>query len=161
MIILKKLFSRNRKNFDDNPIDQSIDQFSEIGNLVKEARLQKNLTIDELSCLSKIPVYILNSIENNVENHRPKNPFIRSILFKLEACLSLKKNTLVDLIIKEEKTFKKDKKNFLVRKFDFINTWEGSILYFLLLILTIFCLKRYFISDMTIIEIQTIEEKVK
>ena len=73
MVILKKLFSRNRKNFDDNPIDQSIDQFSEIGNLVKEARLQKNLTIDELSCLSKIPVYILNSIENNVENHRPKN----------------------------------------------------------------------------------------
>ena len=62
--------------------------------------------------------------------------------------------------IKERKTFKREKKDFIFSKFDVINTWQGSVLYFLMLILTIFVLKRYFILNVNTIEIQNIEHEV-
>jgi len=72
-----------------------VDQYLEIAKLVKEARIQQNLTIQELSNISKIPERIIYSIENNNINIIPEYPFIRSILIKLEECLVLKKNTLL------------------------------------------------------------------
>ena len=74
--------------------------------------------------------------------------------------LSIKKNTLLKLAVKERKIFKKEGKDFLLRKFDLINTWQGSILYFLILVLTIFILKRYFILNVNVIEIQNIENQM-
>ena len=110
--------------------------------------------------ISKIPEQIISSIENNNKNIRPKYPFIRSILIKLENCLVLKKNTLVNIAIREKETFKKEKKEFLVRKFDLINTWQGSFLYFFILVLNIFILKRYFVLNVNVIEIQNIENNI-
>ena len=79
---------------------------------------------------------------------------------KLEECLVLKKNTLVKLAIRERGNIKKEKKDFLIKKFDLINSWKGTLLYFLILVLTIFMLKRYFISNVSIIEIRTFENKI-
>ena len=161
MNILKNLFLFNKKS--EKNKDQSIglvDQYIEIAKLVKEARIQQNLTIKELSYISKIPERIINSIENNNKSMRPKDPFIRSILIKLEECLALKKNTLVKLSIRERDTSMVGKKDFLFSKFDIINTWQGSLLYFFILILSIFLLKRYFILNVDFIEIQNIEKKI-
>jgi len=74
--------------------------------------------------------------------------------------LRIKKNTLVKLAIREKETFKIEKKDFLLSKFDLINTWQGSLLYFLLLVLCIFLLKRYFVMNVNVIEIQNIENKI-
>ena len=161
MNILKNLFLFNKKsvkNKDLNP--RLVDQYIEIAQLVKEARIKKNLSIKELSDISKIPERIINSIENNNKNIRPEYPFIRSILIKLEECLVLKKNKLLKLAVSEGKVLKKRRKEFLFRKFDLINTWQGSLLYFFILVLTIFILKRYFILNVNIIEIQNIENKI-
>ena len=161
MNILKNLLLFNKKS--EKNKDSGIglvDQYIEIAKLVKEARIQKNLTIKELSLISKIPERIINSIENNNKNIRPEYPFLRSILIKLEECLELKKNTLLKLAVKERKILKKERKDFLFRKFDLINTWQGSLLYFFLLVLTIFILKRYFILDVNVIEIQNIESQI-
>ena len=161
MNILKKLFLFNKKTENNKVLDNRVvDQYKEIAKLVKEARIQQNLTIKELSYISKIPEKTINSIENNNNNIRPKYPFIRSILIKIEECLGFKKNTLVKLAIREREIFKKEKKDFLVSKFDLINTWQGSLLYFFLLVLTIFILKKYFISNVNVIEIQNIENKI-
>ena len=161
MNILKNLFLFNKKSEKNKEIGTVlVDQYIEIAKLVKEARIQQNLTIEELSYISKIPERIINSIENNNKNVRPEYPFIRSILIKLEECLVLKKNTLLKLAIKEKKILKKDGKDFLFRKFDLINTWQGSLLYFFILVLTIFILKRYFILNVNVIEIQNIENQM-
>ncbi len=98
LLLFKKKFEKN-KDFSPGLVDQYI----EIAKLVKEARIQQNLTIKELSCISKIPERIINSIENNNKNIRPEYPFIRSILIKLEDCLLLQKNTLLKLVVKERK----------------------------------------------------------
>ena len=158
-ILKNQFFFKKQKIENKKNINQAIvDPFREIGKSVKEARMLKNLTIEQLSGISKIPEQTLNSIENNIENLRPKDPFIRSILIKLEDCLAMKKNSLLNFLTKETKTFKKDKKDFIFRKFDLINTWQGSLLYFLTLILTIFILEKNFISNPKIIEIQIIED---
>ena len=155
-IFLFKKNSENNKRFS----QEVFDQYIEIAKLVKEARIQQNLTIQELSLISKIPEQTIKSIENNNKTFRPKYPFIRSILIKLEDCLVLQKNTLVKLAIRESDPFEKEKKDFLFRKFDLLNTWQGTLLYFLILVLTIFILKRYFVLNVNIIEIQNIENKI-
>ena len=160
MNVLKKLLLFNKKNENNKVLDnRGVDEYKEIAKLVKEARIQQNLTIKELSHISKIPEKTINSIENN-NNTRPKYPFIRSILIKLEECLGFKKNKLVKLAIREREIFRKEKRDFLVSKFDLINTWQGSLLYFFLLVLTIFVLKKYFISNVNVIEIQNMENKI-
>jgi cytoskeletal protein RodZ len=160
MNILKNLFSYNKKLEIKESLNQKVfDQYGEIANLVKEARIKRSLTIQDLSRISKIPKQTINSIENNNPKYIPKFPFIRSILIKLEECLYLKKNTLVKLAIREDEVFKKEKQNFIFRKFDLINTWQGTLLYFFILILTIFFLKRYFVLNVDIIEIQNIENE--
>ena len=98
MNILKNLFLFNKKSEKNKEFSPGlVDHYVEIAKLVKEARIQQNLTIKELSYISKIPERIINSIENNNKNIRPDYPFIRSILIKLEECLVLKKNTLLNL----------------------------------------------------------------
>ena len=167
MKIFNNIFLKKNKTLLDakdnciNEYSNSFDMFDEIGKLVKEARIQKNLSVKELSDISKIPESSLNSIENNIKELIPKDPFLRSILFKLEKCLSLKNDTLVGLAIKEKNTFEKNKKKVIIRKFDFLNSWQGSLFYFLILILMLFILNRYFLSNINIIEIQIIEEKGK
>ena len=161
MNILKNLFlskKKSEKNKDSSP--ELVDKYTKIAELVKEARIQKNLTVKELSYISKIPERLINSIENNNKNIMPKYPFIRSILIKLEECLGFKKNTLLKLAVRERKILKKGEKDFLLRKFDLINTWQGSLLYFFILVLTIFLLKRYFVFNVNVIEIQNIENQM-
>ena len=161
MINFKNLFIFN-KNVENNKSlnTEIVDQYVEIAKLVKEARMQQNLTIQELSLISKIPEQAIKSIENNNKIIRPKYPFIRSILIKLEECLLLNKDTLVKLATRERDNFKREKKNFLVSKFDLLNTWQGSLLYFFILFLTVFILKRFFILNVNVIEIQNIENKI-
>ena len=161
MIILKNFFlfyKKSEKNKEFSP--GLVDQYIEIAKLVKEARIKQNLTIKELSYISKIPERIIDSIENNNQKIRPEYPFIRSILIKLEECLVLKKNTLLNLAVRERKILKKRGKDFLFRKFDLINTWQGSLLYFFILVLTIFILKRYLILNVNVIEIQNTEYQI-
>ncbi len=161
MNIFKNLFLVEKNSVIDNEVNHSlVDQYVEIAKLVKEARIQKNITIQELSRISKIHQQIIISIEDNNKNNRPKYPFIRSILIKLEECLGLEKNTLEKLAIREGENFKKEKNDFILNKFDIINTWQGSLLYFFILIFTVFILKRYFILNVNVIEIQNIENKI-
>ena len=161
MNIFKNLLPFKKKSVIDNESNHELfDQYGEIAKLVKEARVQRNMTIQELSSISKIPAQTIISIENNNKKMRPKYPFIRSILIKLEECLGLKKNILEKLVIREGETSKREKNDYIINKFDLINTWQGSLLYFLILFLTVFVLKRYFILNINVIEIQNIENKI-
>ena len=161
MNILKNLFLLKKKvEHKEGSHQVRFDRYIEIAKLVKDARIEQNLTIQDLSRISKISQKTINSIENNNQKFIPKYPFIRSILIKLEECLTLKENTLVKLATREVETFKKEKQKFIFRKLDLINTWQGTFLYFFILILCIFFLKRYFISNVNIIEIKNIENKI-
>ena len=157
----KNFFLKNRQKIDNKEVEnQVIDRYDEIGKLVKEARLKKNLSIKELSYKSKIPESTIDALENNIQHLRPKYPFLRSILLKLEKNLSLRENTLNELTGKERGISIKGKKNYIIRKFDFFNSWQGIVIYFLGLILVLFVINKYFISRIRIIEFKIINEEL-
>ena len=136
-----------------------VDPYTDIGNIVKENRVKKNLSIEDLSFLSKIPISTILGIENNVKELIPPYPFIRSILLKLEECLSLEKFELIKLIQKDYIPInKRIKKNFTFTKIDLFNSWQGSFIYILLIVISIFVLNSYYLNN-RVIEFKYIEKK--
>ena len=56
-------------------MDSTIDPYLGIGDIIKESRIKKNLSIEDLSLISKIPISIIVGIENNSKNLIPPCPF--------------------------------------------------------------------------------------
>ena len=88
----------------------------------------------------------------------PKYPFTRSILLKLEECLSLDKFKLTKLIQNEYITTDKRKKiNFTFTKIDLFNSWQGSFIYLFVIIISIFVLNSYYLNN-RVIEFKYLEK---
>ena len=142
------------KNIEEKLMD---DPFNEIGQLIKKSREEQNLSIRELSNISKIPFSTIDAIENNIEEIRPKYPFTRSILLKLEECLYLKKYQLTSLAKKEKFIQNEYKpKNLVLKNLDLLHSRYGNILYLILLIISIFILNNYYLRT-RIIEFEFID----
>ena len=142
-----------------NNID--VDPYVNIGNIIKESRVKKNLSIEDLSFLSKIPISTILGIENNVKELIPPYPFIRSILLKLEECLSLEKFKLIKLIQKDYIPInKRIKRNFIFTKIDLFNSWQGNVIYLFLIVISIFVLNSYYLNN-RVIEFKYIEKLSK
>ena len=141
--------------------DIIVDPYISIGNIIKESRVKKNLSIEDLSFLSKIPISTILGIENNVKELIPPYPFTRSILLKLEECLSLEKFELIKLIQKDYIPInKRIKRNFTFTKIDLFNSWQGSFIYILLIVISIFVLNSYYLNN-RVIEFKYIEKSSK
>ena len=135
-----------------------IDPYIEIGNLTREARIAKNLSIDDLSNLSKIPNSTIIAIEENDKSLLPKYPFNRSILLKLEECLSIKNHQLINLANKDSKPIQKiTKRKIVINRLSIINSWQGNVIYFFILLMSIFILNNFYINS-RIIEFKYIEK---
>ena len=142
-----------------NNADNAVDPYINIGNIVKESRIKKNLSIEDLSFLSKIPISTIFGIENNVKKLIPPYPFTRSILLKLEECLSLEKLQLIKFIHKENIPMnKKMKRDFIFTKLNLFNSWQGNFIYLVLIIISIFVLNSYYLNN-RVIEFKYIENK--
>ena len=138
--------------------DSMVDPYINIGNIIKESRIKKNLSIEDLSFLSKIPVSTILGIENNLKELIPPHPFTRSILLKLEECLSLEKFKLIKLIQKDYvASNKRIKRNFTFTKIDLFDSWHGNFIYLFLIILSIFVLNSYYLNN-RVIEFKYIEK---
>ena len=138
--------------------DIIVDPYISIGTIIKESRVKKNLSIEDLSFLSKIPISTILGIENNVKELIPPYPFTRSILLKLEECLSLEKFKLIKLIQKDYIPInKRIKRNFTFTKIDLFNSWQGSFIYILLIVISIFVLNSYYLNN-RVIEFKYIEK---
>tara|TARA_Y100000589_G_scaffold326438_1_gene366197 strand:- start:30 stop:515 length:486 start_codon:yes stop_codon:yes gene_type:complete len=151
----------NKSNSKKNINNIKLDPFIEIGNIIKEERIKKQLSLEDLAKISKIPITTIDAIENNIKELIPQYPFLRSILLKLEDCLYLEKFKLINLNNKKNfhPTKKKIKKDLLIKKFDLINSWYGTILYILVLLISIFILNRYFLN-IRVIEFKYIEKNI-
>ena len=160
MKLLKMIFKNKGTLSSNKEARKDIDRYIELSNIVKDARFNKNLTQEDLSNISKIPLFIIVAIENNQKELIPEYPFLRSILIKLEECLLLRKFKLVNLI-KEEKTSKdeKIKISYLTNKFDLINSWQGNLIYIFILLLSLLILNNFYTNSRTI-EFKFIEKNV-
>ena len=73
MKIFKNLFLKNKKIEIEGRQTHNyyLNQFSEIGKLVKEARIKKNISVNELSKISKILLKLLSSVDIVSRNSTP------------------------------------------------------------------------------------------
>ena len=142
-------------------MDSTIDPYLGIGDIIKESRIKKNLSIEDLSFLSKIPVSTISGIENNLKELIPPHPFTRSILLKLEECLSLEKFELTKLIQTDYiASNKRIERNFTFTKIDLFNSWQGNFIYLFLIVISIFVLNSYYLNN-RVIEFKYIEKSSK
>ena len=150
-------FKKNSNVKSNNNADIN-DPYIEIGNLTRNARIAKDLSIDDLSDLSKIPNSTIIAIEKNNKSLLPKYPFNRSILLKLEECLSIKNHQLIKLANQGHKPIKKiSKSKIVISKLNILNSWQGNLIYFLILLISIFILNIFYLNS-RIIEFKYIEK---
>ena len=86
---------------------KSIDNFSltKIGNLIKEARISRNQSINELASILKISDQQLKAIEEGREDLLPEKVFIRAMVNRISEKLKLDiKQMMGDSVYKKEKT---------------------------------------------------------
>ena len=140
-----------------NPLE---DPYFEISNIIKENRAKRNLSMDELSNISRIPISTIHGLENNKKELIPQYPFTRSILLKIEECLFIEKFKLTKLAKKDIVPIEKKNKNKLVlNNINIFNFWQGTTVYLLILLISIFILNKYYINT-KVIEFKYIEKSI-
>ena len=114
--------------------------FSEAINLFKSQRKKFDISLEELSKKTKISKNVLIAIENGWKNYLPERTYLTSMIKKLEIELHLEEESLNGLL--EQKIITKSisniKLNFI--NIDFLNSWFGSFLYFIFILLSILAL---------------------
>lgn len=86
---------------------KSIDNFSltKIGNLIREARISRNQSINELASILKMSEHQLKAIEEGREDLLPEKVFIRAMVNRISEKLKLDiKQMMGDSVYKKEKT---------------------------------------------------------
>ena len=112
-------------------------EFYKAINLFISQREKIGISLDVLSNKTKISRNVLIAIENGWEKHIPESTYLISMLKTLEIELFLERGSLNGLLTKKivNKNLSKLKFNFI--NIDFINSWVGSLLYFVFMLISI------------------------
>ena len=115
-------------------------EFYQSISLFVKQRKQCEISLEELSKKTKISRNVLIAIENGWKKYLPEKIYLVTIIKRLEDELNLESGSLNGILTK-----KLTNKNPSVFKFkfiniDFLNSWVGSLLYILLMLLAILAL---------------------
>tara|TARA_B100000579_G_scaffold374782_1_gene339194 strand:+ start:60 stop:587 length:528 start_codon:yes stop_codon:yes gene_type:complete len=112
-------------------------EFSQAINIFKSQRKSIGISLEELSKKTKISRNVLIAIENGWKKYLPESTYLTSMLKKLELELKLERGSLNGLLSQEVtiKNLSRFKFNFI--NIDFLNNWIGSLIYFILMLLSI------------------------
>ncbi len=119
---------------------RSDNEFSEAINLFKTQRLKIGISLETLSKETKISRNVLIAIENGWKKYLPEKTYLISMIKSLEVKLNLEKGSLNGLSIQKESinNVSRFKLNFI--NIDFLNSWIGSLFYFIIMLLSILAL---------------------
>ena len=115
-------------------------EFSKAINLFTSQRKKLGISLEELSNKTKISRNVLIAIENGWEKYLPEKTYLISMLKILEIELNLEGGSLNGLLTQKiiNNSLSKFKFNFI--NLDFLNSWVGSLLYFIVMLLLILAL---------------------
>tara|TARA_B100000579_G_C22480721_1_gene687834 strand:- start:84 stop:617 length:534 start_codon:yes stop_codon:yes gene_type:complete len=114
--------------------------FLEAINLFKTQRKKEGISLDELSNQTKISRNVLIAIENGCKKYLPETTYLISMIKSLEIKLNLEKGSLNGLLSKQVHVNNISEFKFNFINIDFLNSWIGSIVYFILMLLSILAL---------------------
>ena len=160
---LNFLFKKSTSELASEPIHpDSHSNFAEAINLFKTQRKKIGISLEQLSIETKISRNVLFAIENGWEKYLPEKTYLISMIKSIEIKLNLERGSLNGLSIKKDsiKSLSKFKFNFI--NIDFLNSWIGSLLYVIFMLLSILVLnsqQRYLIKINSISTEPIISEK--
>ena len=112
--------------------------FSKAIDLFKSERAKCGLTLEDLSKMTKISRNVLIAIENGWEKYLPEKTYLISMVKRLENELNLEKGSLDGLLT--DKITIKNLSRFKFINIDFLNSWVGSLIYLIIMLLSILAL---------------------
>ena len=133
----KKSSSGLSDSHDKPPSDN---EFSEAINLFKTRRLEIGISLETLSKETKISRNVLVAIENGWKKYLPEKTYLISMIKSLEVKLKLEKGSLNGLSIQKDSINNVSRFKFNFINIDFLNSWIGSLLYFIIMLLSILAL---------------------
>ena len=122
----------------DKPLSDN--EFSEAINLFKTRRLEIGISLETLSKETKISRNVLIAIENGWKKYLPEKTYLISMIKSLELKLNLEKGSLNGLSIQKDSINNVSRFKFNFINIDFLNSWIGSLLYFIIMLLSILAL---------------------
>ena len=150
--------------------DQSVsdNDFSEAINLFKTKRKKSGISLEQLSKETKISRNVLIAIENGWKKYLPETTYLISMIKILEIKLNLERGSLNGLLTRKGDINNISRFKFNFINIDFLNSWIGSLLYIIFMLLSILALnsqQKYLIkinsisTEPIIIEKNFIEDK--
>ena len=130
------------KYFSDN-------DFSDAINLFKTQRKKSGISLEQLSKETKISRNVLIAIENGWKKYLPERTYLISMIKSLEIKLNLEKGSLNGLSARKTNVNNISSFKFNFINIDFINSWIGSLLYIIIMLLSILALnsqQRYLLK---------------
>ena len=88
---MEEIKSQNQKS---NP--KEFDALKKIGNLIKEARLNRNQSIEELASNLKIGAHQLKAIEDGNKDYLPEEVFVKAMIRRISDKLKLDTEFIMD-----------------------------------------------------------------
>ncbi len=134
-------FKKSSSGSSDRPDKLSHDnKFFEAINLFKTQRKNAGISLEKLSEETKISRNVLIAIENGWKKYLPETTYLISMIKILEVKLNLEKGSLNGLSSEKVKInpISRFKINFI--NIDFLNSWIGSLMYIIFMLLSILAL---------------------
>ena len=143
-------FKKSSSGLSDEP-DNIIPEndFSVAINLFKTQREKVGVSLDELSSETKISRNVLIAIENGWKKYLPEKTYLNSMIKILEIKLDLERGSLDGLSERTGNITNTTGFKFNFINIDFLNSWIGSLLYIIFMLLSILALnsqQRYLIK---------------
>ncbi len=141
---ITNLYSKEKGQEEDHKSNINLDKdFFNACLRMKDSRLKSGITINQLASKTKVSISVLEAIENGWQHQLPERTFLRQMLTSIEAELGLSKKSLVDILNKSKSPIKKKPlRTFTAAKIDLFRSWEGNLIYIILIIISIFLLNR-------------------
>ena len=136
-------FSNKKSSSDSSRLKDNPDKdyaFTKAINLFTSQREKLGISLEELSNKTKISRNVLIAIENGWKKYIPEKIYLISMLKILEIELNLEIGSLKGLL--DKKKSNNSLSNFKLKfiNIDFLNSWFGSLLYFIFMLLSILAL---------------------
>ena len=97
------------KSFTEDNIQREDSPLKRIGNLIKEARINRDQSVEELTSILKIGVHQLKAIEDGNEEQLPEQVFVKAMVRRISQKLKLDTKSLMA-------EFKTDSKEIKIKK---------------------------------------------
>ncbi len=106
--------------------------------LFKSQREECGLTLEDLARMTKISRNVLVAIENGWKKYLPEKTYLTSMIKKLETEMNLERGSLDGLLT--HKITVKNLSRFRFININFLTSWVGSLIYLILMFLSILAL---------------------